>query len=169
MEGVSSPFSISNFLAYGTLAVCVRPDTLQQLHQELPAGDQSVAEDGWNVFAAHLLLKFLKNPEDDPFIREIEFLIRQKFIFASYLPWEETDAITIRIYLIPYDLPGVQGRLRVRNLNVVRPAQRYLSGLLPKVSRSAECWEGARLPVPPSPPSVSMFQLSPHYISTTSM
>ncbi|KAJ7481065.1 SNF2 family N-terminal domain-containing protein [Mycena galericulata] len=151
MEGLRSPFSIRNFLAYGTLAVSLRPDTLEQLHYELHAEDNPVAEDGWNNFDADVLRKFLESEKDDRLLREIEFLIGHRFIFASYLPWESSNSITLRIYMIPYDLPGVQGKLRVRKKNIVGTARRYLAALLPTLSRDAEFWGAEKLPEAPSP------------------
>ncbi|KAJ7772943.1 SNF2 family N-terminal domain-containing protein [Mycena maculata] len=158
MENSSaSPFSLTNFLAYGTISVCLRPDALDQLHHECQA-DPMVAQDGWNGFSADLLLKSLGNTEDYSLIREMEFLIREKFLYASY--WVKNDSLLIRIYLIPYDLPGVQGRLRVRTDNILGPARRYLSSLLPKISRSPDSWQAICLSVPPpAPPGTTLSEI----------
>ncbi|KAJ7436218.1 P-loop containing nucleoside triphosphate hydrolase protein [Mycena latifolia] len=140
----TSPFSPGNFLSYGTLSISLLPEAIEQLQQELP--HQTLAEDGWSVFTANQILGYLNNLEDDPLLRELDFLVLHKFIFASYAL--ENSNARIRIYLIPHDLPGVQGQLRVRKDKIVGDARRFLSSLLPKVSRSRECWDGHGIPDP---------------------
>ncbi|KAJ7772955.1 SNF2 family N-terminal domain-containing protein [Mycena maculata] len=91
---------------------------------------------------------------------EIDFLVQKKFVYASYAPWETNDNITIRIYLIPYDLPGARGRLLNRKKETVGCAREYLSSLLPKISRSPGPWELDCLPVPPSaPPGATLYKI----------
>ncbi|KAF7337866.1 Helicase C-terminal domain-containing protein [Mycena venus] len=140
---MANPWAIENFLSYGVLSIYV-PDAVE-LQQELTASQQTLADDGWNLFAAPLILAYLNNPEDHALLRELDFLVAENFIFASFLV-VESDVLFIRIYLIPYDLPGVQGRLRVRRDEIVGPARRCLSGILSKISRSPESWEGRSVP-----------------------
>ncbi|KAF8205525.1 P-loop containing nucleoside triphosphate hydrolase protein [Mycena galopus ATCC 62051] len=84
------------------------------------------------------------------------------------------NTLLIRTYLIPYDLPGVQGRLRVRRDEIVAPARRCLAGLLPKISRDPECWAGRSLrdTIPLVVPSTTLSGLyedlpSPHGAAST--
>ncbi|KAJ7193843.1 P-loop containing nucleoside triphosphate hydrolase protein [Mycena pura] len=140
-----SPWCLRNFLSYGTLSVGLLPYAAEQLRQDI---DKSFAEDGWGVFVAQRVLQHLENPEDDLTLRELDFLVQQKFVFASVsLP--TSNHLIIRIYLIPYDLPGVQGQLRVRKEVILLPARRRMADLLPKLSRSPQCWDGLSLPGPP--------------------
>ncbi|KAJ7080414.1 P-loop containing nucleoside triphosphate hydrolase protein [Mycena belliarum] len=140
------PFSLANYLSYGTLFIPLLPEATEQLQQEI-LPHQPPAEDDWSVFAANHLLGHLRNPEDDPLLRQLDFLALHRFIAASYA-LDARDMARIRIYLIPHDLPGVMGQLRVRKDKIVSDARRYLSGLLPKISRSRECWEGGGLQEP---------------------
>ncbi|PPQ63287.1 hypothetical protein CVT24_006812 [Panaeolus cyanescens] len=50
--------------------------------------------------------------------------------------------MTVRIYIIPYDLSNVQGRLRTRKEAIVSPARKYLQRLLTKISQNIESWNG---------------------------
>lgn len=149
MTSQANPWALANFLAYGTLSIPVLD--AGDLEQDLP--DQPLAEDGWNTFISPPLKFF--NPEDHVLIRELEFLISQKFISASFL-LSPTNHIIIRIYIIPYDLLNAKGVLRQRTDDIVRPARRCLAALLPKLSRSRDCWEGHSVPGPPPALSVSI-------------
>ncbi|KAJ6526270.1 SNF2 family N-terminal domain-containing protein [Mycena vulgaris] len=152
---MAGPFSLANFLSYGTLSISlIIPESM-----ELQLPHQTLAEDGWRVFAANEILPYLNNAEDDPLLRELDFLVLHKFIFASYELLEKSS-ISIRVYLIPHDLAGVQGQLRVRKDKILGAARRYLSGLLPKLFRSHDCWDGRALPEPPVvPPGTTLAAL----------
>jgi hypothetical protein len=52
----------------------------------------------------------------------------------------------LRIYLIPYDLPNVQGKLRVRKSSILNPAKRYMRTLLSRIIQDYDGWRG----LPPS-------------------
>ncbi|KAJ7706893.1 P-loop containing nucleoside triphosphate hydrolase protein [Mycena rosella] len=137
-----SPFSFGNYLSYGAVCIPLFPEATEQLvHEQLP--HQTLAEDGWSLFAASQILEYLINSEDDPLLRQLDFLMLHNFISATYAL--ENNTMTIRVYLIPHDLPGAQGKLRFRQNKIVGDARRYLSGLLPKLSRSRESWEGRGL------------------------
>ncbi|KAJ7633078.1 P-loop containing nucleoside triphosphate hydrolase protein [Roridomyces roridus] len=149
MEGMASPFSLKNYLAYGTLGVSIRPNAPARNPLQMP----TLAEDGWNAFDEDLLVQTLaETGEDAPLLSEIAFLVQEKFIYASY--WLKGDTIIIRVYLIPYDLPGAGGHLTIRQRSekILRDARCYLIRLLPRLSRSIESWQANNLPEPPSPP-----------------
>ncbi|KAJ6531108.1 P-loop containing nucleoside triphosphate hydrolase protein [Mycena capillaripes] len=143
MANQADPWALQNFLSYGTLAIHV-PDA-RDLEQQLYLLNQPLAEDGWNAFISPPL-KYL-NPEDHVLIRELEVLIAENFLSATFL-LSPTNYMIIRLYLIPYDLDGAKGRLFQRPDNIVRPARRCLALLLPQISRSRECWEGRSIPDP---------------------
>jgi hypothetical protein len=151
---MANPWALCNFLSYGALSIGVRDAA--ELQEELQLANQDLAEDGWHVFAGPLILKYLNNGEDHTLVHELEFLVLHKFTFASFL-LADSNHIFIRIYLIPFDLPGVQGRLRVRRDAIVGPARRCLAGLLPKICRNRECWDGRSVPDPPLDLPVRIF------------
>jgi hypothetical protein len=52
----------------------------------------------------------------------------------------DNQKLILRVYLIPYDLANVQGKLRVRKDNILNPAKRYLRNLLPIISQDFGKW-----------------------------
>ncbi|KAJ6622904.1 hypothetical protein B0H10DRAFT_2011949 [Mycena sp. CBHHK59/15] len=96
--------------AYGTLGIRLLPEAAEQI----PAVDQTTAEDGWNTFTAQS--NWILSPPN--------------FIAASCSLLD--NSLIIRVYLIPHDLPGVRGQLRIRKENVTAPARRCLINLLPR-------------------------------------
>jgi hypothetical protein len=103
--------------------------------------DHTHAQDGWHNFNAHSIIPHLSESEDISFCRQIEFLVKHRFIIATYRATQ--DAImALRIYLIPYDLSKVQGKLRNRGESVLAPAKRYLRQLLPRIINNEEIWNG---------------------------
>ncbi|KAF8163635.1 hypothetical protein B0H34DRAFT_781279 [Crassisporium funariophilum] len=103
--------------------------------------DHSHAEDGWHHFEPHSVIPHLSKPEDISLCQELKFLAKNLFISATCRSTPE-GALAIRIYLIPYDLSNVQGKLRIRPENVVGPAKRFLRKLLPRITSNAEKWAG---------------------------
>ncbi|KAK0463570.1 uncharacterized protein EV420DRAFT_1618586 [Desarmillaria tabescens] len=68
--------------------------------------------------------------------------MKHRFVAATYhqsLP----SVLVVRIYIIPYDLPGVQGQLRIRKQPVLNRARRSLRLLLSVVEQSAMAWDGS--------------------------
>ena len=130
-----SPYSLENLLSVGCVSVklAIEPQHLICDHKH--------AEDGWHYFNAHSVIPHLSDSEDISFCRQIEFLVKHRFIMATYRA--TYDAImALRIYLIPYDLSNVQGKLRVRGESVLAPAKRYLRQLLPRIINNEEIWNG---------------------------
>lgn len=129
-----TPYSLQNLLPVGNVFVKlgIEPQHL--------ICDHTHAEDGWHNFNAHSIIPHLSDPEDISFSRQIEFLVKQRFIVATYRA--HGVIMALRIYLIPYDLSNVQGKLRVRAENVLAPAKRYLRQLLPRIVNNGEIWNG---------------------------
>ncbi|KAJ6501924.1 P-loop containing nucleoside triphosphate hydrolase protein [Mycena sanguinolenta] len=137
---MASPWTLDNYLSYGFLAiVLLDADEIRPQMQ-----NQNLAEDGWYTFAAP---EYKSNEYDHDLLKNLEFLVLNKFVFASFLLAE--NWLFIRIYLIPYDLPGVKGELRNRPDTIVSRARNYLAGILPKISRDPECWAGYNVPDTP--------------------
>ena len=130
-----SPYSLVNLLAVGSVFIKlgIEPQHL--------ICDHIHAQDGWHYFNAHSVIPHLSDSEDISFCRQIEFLVKHRFIMATYRATHDA-AMALRIYLIPYDLSNVQGKLRVRGENVLAPAKRYLRQLLPKIINNKDIWDG---------------------------
>ncbi|KAK0239544.1 SNF2 family N-terminal domain-containing protein [Armillaria nabsnona] len=131
---VSSPWSLGNFFPTGTVSFPLTSDI---------ACEHILSEDGWHSFRSDAVLSHLQDsPRDDTLCREIEFLVKHKFIAATYrqsLP----SVLVVRIYIIPYDLPGVQGQLRIRKQPILNRARRSLRLLLSVVEQGVQAWDGS--------------------------
>ena len=130
-----TPYSLKNLLPIGNIFVNlgIRPQHL--------ICDHTHAEDGWHNFDAHPIIPYLASPEDISFCHQIEFLVKHRFIMATYRATQAATMV-LRIYLIPYDLSNVQGKLWVRMENVLAPVKRYLWQLLPRVISNKKIWKG---------------------------
>ena len=130
-----TPYSLGNLLPVGCVFVNlgIEPQHL--------ICDHTHAQDGWHNFNAHSIIPHLSDQEDISFCRQIEFLVKHQFIVATYRATHDAT-MALRIYLIPYDLPNVQGKLRMRGENILAPAKRYLRQLLPRIITNEEMWNG---------------------------
>lgn len=128
-----SPYALESLLPTGTVAISIRPSQT--------FCDHTHSQDGWHAFRGDALLEHLADQEDDRLCREIDFLTNHRFISATFRICS-SKTLFVRIYLIPYDLCRVQGKLRVRKDNVLSPARRYLRALLPRVVRDQGNWQG---------------------------
>lgn len=159
-----SPYSLENLLSVGNVFVNlgIEPQHL--------ICDHTHAEDGWHYFNAHSIIPHLSESEDISFCRQIEFLVKHRFIMATYRAHEVIMAL--RIYLIPYDLSNVQGKLRVRGESVLAPAKRYLRQLLPRIISNEEIWNGLEptgkiIALIPNPKACYTHCLSHHSLTRT--
>ena len=133
-----SAFALANLLPAGTLHLSLILNNYICDHSHL--------EDGWHALRTDLVLQNLMSEEDDSLIREMAFLIKHAFISCSCRLSHNGNSLTIRVYLIPYDLSNVQGRLRVRDEStVLAPSRRYLKALLQRLAQDSDLWEGAEV------------------------
>jgi len=89
------------------------------------------------------MLQRLLTPEDDLLLRELDFLITHLFISCTCRLNRLGNVLHVRIYLIPYDLANVQGKLRIRDeAAILSPARRYLKVLLQRIIQDDTSWEG---------------------------
>lgn len=130
-------FALCNLIPVGVLKINV---IVEDQTTTVLCG-HSHAEDDWHAFNGPALLSHLTSPEDDSFCRGLEFLIKHDFIQAT-CRFDGKQALIVRTYLIPHDLPNVQGRLRLRREAVLSPARRYLSTLLPRIRCCPQDWDG---------------------------
>ncbi|KAJ3516660.1 hypothetical protein NLJ89_g1000 [Agrocybe chaxingu] len=133
----NSPYALHNLLPVGTVIIDIpvasQHDICEHVH----------AEDGWHEFQAQQVTPRLENAEDVAFCRGLEFLIKQQFISCTYRCTHD-NRMVLRVYLIPYDLANVQGKLRIRKDNILSPAKRYLRTLVPRISQDTGRWNGLK-------------------------
>ena len=104
--------------------------------------DHLHADDGWHPFRGDLVLPHLTHASDSSICDELEYLIKHKYILASYRHHVAVLLIYVRIYIIPYDLPNVDGKLLLRPENIAKPARLYLKRLLPTIDKNSDKWAG---------------------------
>ncbi|KAF7295657.1 Helicase C-terminal domain-containing protein [Mycena indigotica] len=149
-------WSTSRFLSYGTLSVPIEPNSFSQIRRE------SESEDGWTILSLDALLKYIRRPEDYSVVTGLRLLISHQFISASYSA-PRNDTVLIRIYLIPYDLPGAQGKLRNRAEPLLTSARGILANLLPNLNRTIASWDGRLELAPTSTPTHTATTLTELY------
>lgn len=151
------PFELSNLLPAGVLAL-----TISGLDQNLPHAVSSKIWPKFDEETAHGLHPFC-SPQDIAILESLSFLIEHEFARATSNFLSRHSLLLLRVYLIPYDLPGVQGRLMNRQEHILGHYKRHLREILPKIISDADYWRGAdvlppdpRLFLPPSSVSVSV-------------
>ncbi|KAF9532907.1 SNF2 family N-terminal domain-containing protein [Crepidotus variabilis] len=132
----TDPYALSNLLQAGTVTLHVSNDVKDIVC------NHSHVDDGWHGLDVQALIPHLLDSNDVAFCQELDFLMKQRFLAITYSS-KEGNQIILRIYFIPYDLPNVQGKLRVRKDNILNPAKRYLRNLMPKISPSCDVWAGS--------------------------
>jgi hypothetical protein len=131
-----NPYALDNLLPAGTIQISVAP------HEFC---GHAHAEDGWHFFESHNLLPHLTSAGDDSFVRQLDFLVSHRFVSATCRLTDSRETLIVRIYITPFDLPNVQGKLRVRDeVRVVAPARRYMKVLLPRIMQDTGLWEGVK-------------------------
>ncbi|KAI6005771.1 P-loop containing nucleoside triphosphate hydrolase protein [Pisolithus albus] len=85
--------------------------------------------------------KYATPPARPNLLRGIGFLTDNLFLRATCKLDRSGQVLLIRVYLIPHDLPSVQGRLRCRSAAVVKEGRRYLHRTLSFISRSPRLWK----------------------------
>lgn len=127
------PFALRNLFAIGTICVTTR--------EQRPCWkcEHSHMEDGWHDFRRF----FVQSDDCDTAYLQLGFLVAHDFLRATCRKAANIDdTMVVRIYMVPYDLSGVQGRLKVRKPKVLDLAREYLGTLLPNVSNNVETWQG---------------------------
>ncbi len=134
-----SPYSsLSQFFAAGTLNIKLAHGT----------SDCDTHSQSWHSYTQYTQDFGVNAVEDTSVFRLLNFLVEHRFISATCRIGNKADYdgsvnLYIRIYLIPYDLPNVEGRLRRRDgVSVLTPARKYLRALLLRLQRDPASWEG---------------------------
>ncbi|KAF9484636.1 hypothetical protein BDN70DRAFT_872149 [Pholiota conissans] len=130
-----SPFALRHLLALGTILVNLHVAFEHQIC------DHTHAEDGWHYFKGHSVVPHLSNPTDIELCQKLDYLVQGQFIAATYRS-NSIGLMDVRVYLIPYDLANIKGKLRVRKESILNSARMYLRNLLPQISQNTERWMG---------------------------
>lgn len=128
------PYALEFLLPVGTLTI-----GFDSMAPDVVCG-HAHADDGWHPFDSTLFAEYF-NADDNTLWLGIKFLTKHHFISTTYRLKSPTTAF-LRIYIIPYDLGNVQGKLRVRKEAILAPARRYLKSLLPRITQNPESWQG---------------------------
>ena len=126
---------LSNFLPAGSIIVPIQTPLADF------SGATVSAEDGWSQFNPALDVPAAQDPTT--ILESIRFLVRHRFIAATYSSQEEKGQLFVRIYLIPWDLPGSKGELRGRDEDtILRPGRRRLKDLFLRIRQDRSLWDG---------------------------
>ncbi len=110
-------------------------------------GEDGLAEDGWRSFP-QVVVGFR---DESGRLDKISFLARHRFITATYRVDAAQTQLFVRIYVIPWDLAGSRGELRVRDEDVVLKGCKYLKQLFVQICTDTSLWDGRAASSPSSP------------------
>jgi hypothetical protein len=132
----AGPFAVQNLLPAGILSLPISQIDLRTIC------DHSHTAEGWHTFVGESLLPQLTDQENETLCRHLDFLIQHKFLVVQCKIGESGTALILRVYIIPYDLSGVQGKLRVRNeITDLRPARVCLRNVMPRIIQEKSLWD----------------------------
>ena len=138
------PFELSNLLHAGVLVVALSSPSKNLSHAVFREAWPALNQDTVNV------LRSICSPQDIILLEGLSFLIEHEFARFTSICLSPRRLILLRVYLIPFDLPGVQGRLMNRQEHILAQYRRILKGILPKIIIDDEYWGGADV-LPPNP------------------
>ncbi|KAI9068581.1 hypothetical protein FKP32DRAFT_1587558 [Trametes sanguinea] len=125
--------ALSNFLPAGTLTFDI-PSYPAFTFSE----SEDLAEDGWRTFP-ETVVGFR---DDSGTLAKISFLVRHRFIAATYHVSSTVMQLFVRIYVIPWDLPGSRGELRSRDESIQKPGRQHLRDLFLRTRTERSLWDG---------------------------
>ncbi|RPD56352.1 hypothetical protein L226DRAFT_538078 [Lentinus tigrinus ALCF2SS1-7] len=140
MDGV---FALNKFLPAGTLVFSITSE-LNILNDA-----QTQADDGWTAFPQDedptvAPSEFLVDDAEAETWECLRFLVRRRFVAATCLADYSQALLFVRVYIVPWDLPGSRGILRNRDEDtVLRPGRRRLKALFLLVLQDRSLWEGS--------------------------
>ena len=129
---------LSKLLPVGTICFSIAEDRGREL---------VLSTDDWCELPAQDLLEvFLSNPDSDlELLDDLCWLIDGFFVCARCRFVSPVSSLIIRIYLIPYDLPNVNGYLLSRPEGMLIQARKHMRRLLRRISK-VECLWNAEMP-----------------------
>jgi hypothetical protein len=143
----SGPFALQNLLPAGTLSLPISQTDLRKIC------NHSHTTEGWHSFLGVSFLPQVTDQENETLCRHLEFLVQHKFLVVQCKIGDSGRALILRVYFVPYDLPGVQGKLRVRDeATDLRPARVCLRNVMPRIIQEKSVWDAHDLDPSPSSP-----------------
>lgn len=129
------PFDLDNLLKAGVLTVQLGREPRPEVYCE-----HRHDSDGWHPYLGAAPFLPLTNLNDVNLCKALEFLVKHRFLSVTYRMG--AGRVVFRVYILPYDLAGAKGALRVRQDTIMAPARRFLRDILPLVDKSARSWDG---------------------------
>ncbi|KAH9848857.1 P-loop containing nucleoside triphosphate hydrolase protein [Lenzites betulinus] len=126
--------SLKNFLPAGTLTFNIIPPL-----NSFTGDNDPIAEDEWRSFP-QVVVGFR---DETGGIDSISFLVRHRFIAATYFVDAAHTQLHVRVYVIPWDLAGSRGELRERDEDIVLKGSKYLKQLFVRIRTDRSLWEGS--------------------------
>lgn len=159
MAAASCSLCCTTCLLDGPTLLDPSSNSLEQRCNSLPAGilfirlhstnitcSHNHSHDNWHQFPRLNGVQSVVDPEDEPLVRLLDFLIRQRFLAATCQASEPRYSLTVRIYLFPWDVSTDLGSLLARDASVRVKAGQYLRVLLPQIRQDTHLWKGASSP-----------------------
>ena len=135
---VPSPHNdpVRNLLPAGTLSLPISQTELESIC------NHSHSIEDWHPFLGEALLPYLTDHEDETLCRHLSFLVEHKFLSVQCKIGDSGKVLVLRTYIIPFDLPGAQGKLRVRDeASVLKPARLCLRNVVPRILQDENLWD----------------------------
>jgi hypothetical protein len=130
-----TPYAFHHLLPAGILRMSVQSSRISKNNLQ--------SEDGWHTFIGDLLVRAVATTEDETMLRSIDFLVFHRYVSVTYRVAQSLQSLLLRFYIIPCDLVGVGGKLRVRpEATVASHARKYMSTLFPLLEQSLDLWNG---------------------------
>lgn len=148
----SNPFALCNLLQAGTVQIELKSKNMPCCNTH--------GEDGWHLFN-EIDLNGKVQASSENLLESLQILISQRLMLATFCVnnvHSDMPSIVIRIYLVPYDLPGMNGSLsyhaRKREAQGHGLARRHMSILLPQIRRDQLSWSFGTADLNHNPPSI---------------
>ena len=125
------------FLAAGTLSISIDDTGALNTNHKL-------ADDGWATLTPENPVTPDSFPDATrPTMESLHFLVRHRFVAATYKINNTERLLFFRVYVIPWDLPGSKGALRSRDEDtVLRRGRRRLKALFLLIKQDKSLWDG---------------------------
>jgi hypothetical protein len=147
-DNAARPFAVQYLLPAGTLSLPISQTGLANIC------DHTHTTEDWHAFPGKALLPYLADQENETLCRQLDFLVEHEFLIVQCKVGDSRAALILRVYIVPYDLPGVQGKLRVRDeTSDLKPARLCLRNVMPQIIQERSLWDAHDLDPSPSSPS----------------
>ncbi|KAH6894963.1 SNF2 family N-terminal domain-containing protein [Coprinopsis sp. MPI-PUGE-AT-0042] len=130
---VEDTYALERLLKVGTVSIRLGNDTSADTFC-----DHVHASDGWHPYNGASRYLPLTNLSDVKLCEGLEFLANHCFVDATYRVTDD-KVLIIRVYAVPYDLPGTKGALRNRKDGLMGPGRRHMRSLLQRLTGD---WKG---------------------------